>query len=123
MHAYQVEQIILTGPSNSRNCAFVNFTNISNAIKAIEGVKNKPDYANLRIAHGKDRCANPPRSGPQGGMRRSASGNGTMATPMSAVDHDATHFDLVKSDVVALGEDMKGEPADTLLLDANNVAN
>jgi hypothetical protein len=58
-----------------RNCAFVNFTNISNAIKAIDGVKNKPDYANLRIAHGKDRCANPPRSGPQGGSRRTASGN------------------------------------------------
>lgn len=61
-----------------RNCAFVNFTNVSNAIKAIDGVKNKPDFANLRIAHGKDRCANPPRSGPQGasGTRRSASGNG-----------------------------------------------
>lgn len=58
-----------------RNCAFVNFTNISNAIKAIDGVKNKLDYANLRIAHGKDRCANPPRSGPQGGSRRTASGN------------------------------------------------
>lgn len=61
----------------------MNFTNISNAIKAIEGVKNKSDYANLRIAHGKDRCANPPRSGPQGGsgsgMRRSASGNGQVS--------------------------------------------
>ncbi|TDL16903.1 hypothetical protein BD410DRAFT_886375 [Rickenella mellea] len=69
-----------------KNCAFVNFTNISNAIKAIDGIKNKPDYANLRIAHGKDRCANPPRSGPQGGasgangMRRSGSGN----PPLSA---------------------------------------
>jgi len=64
-----------------RNCAFVNFTNISNAIKAIDSVKNKPEYANLRIAHGKDRCANPPRSGPQGssgGMRR-ASGNSNNA--------------------------------------------
>jgi hypothetical protein len=63
-----------------RNCAFVNFTNISNAIKAIDGVKNKPEYANLRIAHGKDRCANPPRSGAQGasggGGRRNASGYG-----------------------------------------------
>jgi RNA recognition motif-containing protein len=62
-----------------KNCAFVNFTNISNAIKAIDGVKNKPEYANLRIAHGKDRCANPPRSGPQGGgggMKRNVSGNG-----------------------------------------------
>ncbi|TEB37621.1 hypothetical protein FA13DRAFT_1882227 [Coprinellus micaceus] len=37
-----------------------------------------PEYANLRIAHGKDRCANPPRSGPQGGSgnRRTVSGNG-----------------------------------------------
>jgi hypothetical protein len=31
---------------------------------------------NLRIAHGKDRCANPPRSGPQAsGMKRIAGGN------------------------------------------------
>ena len=61
------------------------FTNISNAIKAIDGIKNKPDYANLRIAHGKDRCANPPRSGPQGGsgMKRSASGNtASVASPL-----------------------------------------
>ncbi|KAG6330944.1 hypothetical protein ID866_8145 [Astraeus odoratus] len=49
--------------NSSRNCTFVNFTNISNAIKAIKGVKNKPDCAILRIAHGKDRCANPQRSG------------------------------------------------------------
>ncbi|KAF9812588.1 hypothetical protein IEO21_06110 [Rhodonia placenta] len=72
-----------------KNCAFVNFTNISNAIKAIDGIKNKPDYANLRIAHGKDRCANPPRSGPQGGSgaRRSNSGHGpASAGPVSAVE-------------------------------------
>ena len=66
--------------------------NISNAIKAIDGVKNKPDYANLRIAHGKDRCANPPRSGPQGGsggMRRSASGNNaSVASPKVEVTED-----------------------------------
>ncbi|KAH0588544.1 hypothetical protein H2248_004374 [Termitomyces sp. 'cryptogamus'] len=69
-----------------KNCAFVNFTNISNAIKAIEGIKAKPEYANLRIAHGKDRCANPPRSGPQGGARRTASGNGpNSAEPISAI--------------------------------------
>ncbi|ETW74682.1 hypothetical protein HETIRDRAFT_430967 [Heterobasidion irregulare TC 32-1] len=74
-----------------KNCAFVNFTNISNAIKAIDGVKNKPDYANLRIAHGKDRCANPPRSGPQGGSsaRRSASGNGpASAGPVASEEGD-----------------------------------
>ena len=74
-------------------------------------MKNKPDYANLRIAHGKDRCANPPRSGPQGGMRRSASG-GTMATPMSAVEHDVDAYSLVKTDAVTLGEDGKQDSTD-----------
>ncbi|KZV59985.1 hypothetical protein PENSPDRAFT_594621 [Peniophora sp. CONT] len=64
-----------------KNCAFVNYTNISNAIKAIDGIKSKPDYANLRIAHGKDRCANPPRSGPQGGRGRSAGGGPTPIDP------------------------------------------
>ncbi|KAI5988220.1 hypothetical protein EDD15DRAFT_2464174 [Pisolithus albus] len=73
-------EIELVNFLKEKNCAFVNFTNISNAIKAIDGIKNKPDYANLRIAHGKDRCANPPRSGPQGGgARRSASGNTAAA--------------------------------------------
>ncbi|KAF9018930.1 hypothetical protein BDZ89DRAFT_1073462 [Hymenopellis radicata] len=71
--------------SKEENCAFVNFTNISSAIKAIEGVKNMPEYANLRIAHGKDRCANALRSGPQGasGQRR-ATGN-TGASPSAEV--------------------------------------
>lgn len=85
-----------------RNCAFVNFTNISNAIKAIDGVKNKPDYANLRIAHGKDRCANPPRSGPQGGgARRSASGHNGPASagPVSAIEPPAEGVDFLVQDV------------------------
>ncbi|KAJ3772616.1 hypothetical protein FB446DRAFT_41278 [Lentinula raphanica] len=85
-----------------KNCAFVNFMNISNAIKAIDGVKNKPEYANLRIAHGKDRCANPPRSGPQGasGGRRTTSGTGaTGGEPASAID--GTAFDSELTDAMA----------------------
>lgn len=70
-------EIELVNFLKEKNCAFVNFTNIANAIKAIEGIKVKPEYANLRIAHGKDRCANPPRSGPQGG----AGGRRAMAMP------------------------------------------
>jgi hypothetical protein len=97
-----------------RNCAFVNFTNISNAIKAIDGVKSKPDYANLRIAHGKDRCANPPRSGPQGGssVRRSASGNGpASAEPVSAIETiDSSEFavpeeELNNANIIVSGPD------------------
>ncbi|KAK7039007.1 hypothetical protein VNI00_010399 [Paramarasmius palmivorus] len=63
-----------------KNCAFVNFTNISNAIKAIEGIKTKPEYATLRVAYGKDRCANPPRSGPQGASGGRRNGNASGAT-------------------------------------------
>ncbi|KAJ7165518.1 hypothetical protein C8R43DRAFT_878284 [Mycena crocata] len=93
-----------------KNCAFVNFTNISNAIKAIDSIKNRPEYANLRIAHGKDRCANPPRSGPQGGAsgaRRSASGNGpNSAEPVSAVEHEGEmDFDVEAAQAEAEGAD------------------
>lgn len=95
----------------SRNCAFVNFTNVSNAIKAIDGVKNKPDYANLRIAHGKDRCANPPRSGPQGasGARRSASGNGPNSP--NPIDGDAEEELQVTEAVYDQGEPIEGDVA------------
>ncbi|KAJ6535799.1 hypothetical protein DFH09DRAFT_931662 [Mycena vulgaris] len=92
-----------------KNCAFVNFTNISNAIKAIDAIKNRPEYANLRIAHGKDRCANPPRSGPQGasGARRSASGNGpNSAEPVSAVEPEGEmDFDVEAAQAEAEGAD------------------
>ena len=65
---------------NYRNCAFVNFTNIANAIKAIEGIKNRPEYASLRVAHGKDRCANPPRTTGGTGNGNSFSGGGPSPT-------------------------------------------
>lgn len=55
-------EIELVNYLKEKNCAFVNFTNIANAIKAIEGIKLKPEYNPLRVAHGKDRCANPPRT-------------------------------------------------------------
>lgn len=44
-----------------RHCCFVNFTNISNAIKAIDGIRNNPDYQRCKINFGKDRCGNTPR--------------------------------------------------------------
>ncbi|KAI5952925.1 hypothetical protein KGF57_004131 [Candida theae] len=44
-----------------KNCAFINFVNIANAIKAIDGIKSFPDYKNLKINFGKDRCGNLPR--------------------------------------------------------------
>ncbi|WWD16164.1 hypothetical protein CI109_100589 [Kwoniella shandongensis] len=45
-----------------KGAAFVNFTSIMSAQKALEGIKLKPEYTTLRISFGKDRCANPPRA-------------------------------------------------------------
>nr|GAT51028.1 predicted protein [Mycena chlorophos] len=36
----------------------------------VEAIKTCPEYATLRIAHGKDFCANPPRSAPSRSSRR-----------------------------------------------------
>lgn len=44
-----------------KNCAFINFVNIANAIKAIDGIKSFHDYKTLKINFGKDRCGNLPR--------------------------------------------------------------
>lgn len=66
-----------------KNCAFVNFTNIANAIKAIESIKSKPEYANLRVSHGKDRCANPPRTTAASGGANSFSGTANGAKKMA----------------------------------------
>jgi RNA recognition motif-containing protein len=48
----------LVNTLREKNCAFVNFCNIQNAIKAIEAMKNHADYQNQRIGAGKDRCGN-----------------------------------------------------------------
>ncbi|CAM9010326.1 unnamed protein product [Wickerhamomyces anomalus] len=44
-----------------KNCVFINFTNISNAILAIDKIKIDPDFKDLKINFGKDRCGNIPR--------------------------------------------------------------
>ncbi|KAB5593791.1 RNA-binding protein [Ceratobasidium theobromae] len=45
-----------------KGAAFINFTNIASAIKAIDAVKNREPYSGLRVSYGKDRCANAPRT-------------------------------------------------------------
>jgi len=47
-----------------KNCCFVNFMNISDAIIAIDKIKEHPNFQNLKINFGKDRCANQPRRDP-----------------------------------------------------------
>lgn len=54
--------IELINSLKEKQCCFVNFTNITNAIKAIEGIKQHPDYQDLKISYGKDRCGGAPRA-------------------------------------------------------------
>lgn len=59
-------EIELVNTLREKSCAFVNFTNIANAIKAIEAIRGKDDYRRFKVNFGKDRCGNAPRQIPQG---------------------------------------------------------
>ena len=54
-------EVELVNALREKSCAFVNFTNIANAIKAIEGIRGKEEYRRFKVNFGKDRCGNPPR--------------------------------------------------------------
>lgn len=54
-------EIELVNTLREKSCAFVNFTNIANAIKSIEGIRGREEYKRFKINFGKDRCGNPPR--------------------------------------------------------------
>ncbi|QLL30343.1 hypothetical protein HG536_0A01600 [Torulaspora globosa] len=43
-----------------RNCCFINYTNINNAISAIDKIKSNPSFQDLKINFGKDRCGTIP---------------------------------------------------------------
>ncbi|KAI7873540.1 hypothetical protein K492DRAFT_175742 [Lichtheimia hyalospora FSU 10163] len=55
-------EIELVNTLKEKNCAFVNFTSIAAAVRAIEGIRAKEEYKKYRINYGKDRCGNPPRT-------------------------------------------------------------
>lgn len=69
-------EIELVNALREKSCAFVNFTNIANAIKAIEAVRGREEYKRFKINFGKDRCGNPPRQI-----------NGQVGTPTATNTH------------------------------------
>lgn len=78
-------EIELVNTLREKSCAFVNFTNIANAIKAIEAVRGREEYKRFKINFGKDRCGNPPRqtlntaSGSQSRLQGSLESSGSPA--------------------------------------------
>lgn len=103
----------LVNTFREKNCAFVNFCNIQNAIKAIEAMKNHPDYTNQRVGAGKDRCGNPPRAvantmnlarsgshSPNPAMDNSTfSVDEPLSPPSMETDHSTTDFAALTSGV------------------------
>lgn len=85
-------EIELVNTLREKSCAFVNFTNIANAIKAIEAVRQREDYKRFKINFGKDRCGNPPRqnlnnaNGNQARLQGSMDGAGSPAG-MNGFEH------------------------------------
>lgn len=64
-----------------RRCAFVNFVNIADAVKAVDGIRSVERYRGLKVNYGKDRCGNLPRVfGGKGKGRGSGSGSGSPAS-------------------------------------------
>ena len=84
------------------NRSYIKNITISDAIEVIEDIKIKPDYVNLRITHGKDRCANQPRSGPwAGGVEGTASGNAAV------IVNDGTDGDHTRENGLGLAPNVR----------------
>ena len=73
-------EIELVNALREKSCAFVNFTNIANAIKAIEAIRGKDEYKKFKVNFGKDRCGNPPRQM----QNQSPRGDGAASPPAGA---------------------------------------
>lgn len=83
-----------------RHCCFVNFTNISNAIKAIDGIRNNPDYQKCKINFGKDRCGNTPRQFQLNTNGSNLSGNGDAEN--GTISNDFNNFANLNNDANAI---------------------
>lgn len=75
-------EIELVNALREKSCAFVNFTNIANAIKAIEAIRGREEYKRFKINFGKDRCGNPPRQTAQQQQRMQGGLDGVGSPPM-----------------------------------------
>jgi RNA recognition motif-containing protein len=107
--------IELVNTLKEKNCAFVNFTSIASAVRAIDGIRSKDEYKKFRINYGKDRCGNPPRMHKSSastidsvstGLLPAISGNGEpdrsadSGIPISIDEHPDTINDVLGSVLV-----------------------
>lgn len=86
-------EIELVNTLREKSCAFVNFTNIANAIKAIEAVRGREEYKRFKVNFGKDRCGNPPRqlNSNQNQNQRAGSDGVQSPSPISGLQPNRTN--------------------------------
>lgn len=68
----EVEQI---NRLEEKNCVFVNFLNLTNAMRAVNEAKHTERYKDYKISFGKDRCANPQKASQQQQSKHDDSGD------------------------------------------------
>lgn len=92
-------EIELVNTLREKSCAFVNFTNLASAIKAIEGIKNKDGYKDrYRINFGKDRC---------GSLKNRATGNGTSQQNLAAQHSIGVHNNISPGNLISNGAQLQ----------------
>ena len=75
--------IELVNALREKSCAFVNFTNIANAIKAIEAIRGRDEYSRFKVNFGKDRCGNAPRQSNNAQQHQPQQANGILPDGMT----------------------------------------
>jgi RNA recognition motif-containing protein len=110
-------EIELVNTLREKSCAFVNFTNIANAIKAIEAVRGKEEYRRFKVNFGKDRCGNPPRQVQQQSPRNdgvnSPPPNGGLEVPNSQSGSSPTGSAAPTAGSIGGGSSQAFQPAPT----------
>lgn len=96
-------EIELVNTLREKSCAFVNFTNIANAIKAIEAVRGREEYKKFKINFGKDRCGNPPRQNMNGNAQPARLGSLESASPPPLNPLDASLSNTGSSPTRSMG--------------------
>lgn len=53
----EIESVLFVNAENGTDNVFIYFTDIQNAIKAVEVMRTREEYAGFKVNFGKDRCA------------------------------------------------------------------
>lgn len=114
--------IELVNTLREKSCAFVNFTNIANAIKAIEAIRGKEEYKRFKVNFGKDRCGNAPRQSvqPQGQNMQQEVGAASPALNGLQTNRNQNSVSPASASNASAMNPLQGPTASTVMNAGNN---